>query len=98
MLNRNDRLLAFFSVSFPFECMKGDAGKRLLIHACKKMGKRKIQTLVHGDGHPGNMFFQKGIDTFTWIDWQMYHAGPPGWECGQVLHQSSQHSFQSASS
>ena len=63
----------------------GERGKRLTLAILEKMGSRKVQTLIHGDGHPGNLFYQEESDKFTWIDWQAVHKGPPGWELSQGL-------------
>ena len=41
--------------------------------------------LLHGDGHPGNVFHQAATDRFTWIDFQLKHVGPPGFELTQGL-------------
>ena len=63
----------------------GDRGKRITLAILKKMGARKVQTLLHGDGHPGNVFHQAATDRFTWIDFQLTHVGPPGFELSQGL-------------
>eukprot|EP01048_Picozoa_sp_COSAG05_P018498 COSAG05_NODE_2715_length_2733_cov_19.057327_1_plen_155_part_00 len=42
------------------------------------------RTIIHGDAHPGNVFFQKETHQFTWIDWQAAHVGPPGWELSHL--------------
>ena len=39
----------------------GEKGKAIVLKVMEKMGSRKIQTMIHGDGHPGNMFYQEGI-------------------------------------
>eukprot|EP01052_Picozoa_sp_SAG31_P041862 SAG31_NODE_6467_length_2006_cov_1.609334_2_plen_262_part_00 len=52
--------------------MAGDTGKQLLIAIMKKFGSRKVQTVIHGDGHPGNVFYQAATKTFTWIGAQLH--------------------------
>ena len=45
----------------------GERGKRLTKAILETMGSRKVQTMIHGDGHPGNVFFQAEAAKFTWI-------------------------------
>ena len=73
------------SKGFQNDLLYGESGKALIIAVCKKMASRKVQTMIHGDGHPGNMFFQEESKQFTWIDFQAVHKGPPGWELSQGL-------------
>ena len=73
------------TVPLPFPQLAGEQGKKLLIAICKKLGGRKVQTMIHGDAHPGNVFFQAESKQFTWIDFQCLHKGPPGWELSQGL-------------
>lgn len=35
-------------------------------------------TLLHGDAHIGNVFFDRSGGEFTWIDFQFFGRGPPG--------------------
>lgn len=64
---------------------QGELGKKVAVAILKKMGSRKVQTMIHGDGHPGNVFYQEETKKFTWIDFQAVHKGPPGWELSQGL-------------
>lgn len=56
--------------AFPHPTMLGEDGKAILVKACAVLGSRKVQTLLHGDGHPGNLFRSKSTNEFTWIDFQ----------------------------
>ena len=54
---------------FPHPKMAGERGLATLKQICKTFGSRP-QTLLHGDGHPGNLFQKKSTKAFTWIDFQ----------------------------
>ena len=66
-------------MEFPAPTMHGERGKALLREVCRILGSRRAQTLIHGDGHPGSVFFRPADQSFTWIGFQLYHKGPPGW-------------------
>lgn len=56
----------------------------MVVKACEILGSRP-RTLVHCDGHPGNTFVNKATGETTWLDFQVYSAGPPGLDLAQAL-------------
>ena len=64
--------------------MMGESGIAVIKEICRRWGTRP-KTLIHGDGHPGNLFQHKPSKEYTWIDWQLYTAGPPGFEIAQGI-------------
>lgn len=61
---------------FPAPCMSGSKGKALLREVCRIMSMRKVQTLLHGDASPGNVFYRAAANSVTWIDWQLCCKAP----------------------
>lgn len=59
-------------------------GMALVLKASQILGSRP-QTLLHGDGHPGNSFVNKATGETTWLDYQCYAKGPPGLDLAQAL-------------
>lgn len=45
----------------------------------------KPHTLVHGDSHPGNVFWSKSRKGLTWIDFQLLGRAPPGLDLVQSM-------------
>ena len=62
---------------FPDPVMVGEGGKAVLVKACAVLGGRKVQTLLHGDGHPGNVFRTQATGQLTWIDFQGWVLAHP---------------------
>jgi len=62
---------------YPDPRLKAPVGPGILIEVARILGSRP-KTLLHGDAHPGNIFWNKKTGQRQWIDFQMYSAGPPG--------------------
>merc|ERR1711937_34163 len=69
---------------FPHPALAGEKGLLILKRICNIFASRP-QTLMHGDGHPGNLFRDNSTMSFKWIDFQGVHKGPPGMDIAQGL-------------
>ena len=61
-------------VPFPHPALMGEKGIAVIKEICRRWGTRP-KTLIHGDGHPGNLFMKKEGKALTWIDFQACGQG-----------------------
>jgi hypothetical protein len=59
-------------------------GKDVADYVYAHLNQRPM-TLVHGDGHLGNLFYNRTRKEITWLDWQMLGRAPPAIELLQPL-------------
>jgi hypothetical protein len=65
--------------------MYSDDGRKAIQYILKEVYEKRPHTFVHGDTHPGNIFWNPEKKEISWIDFQMVGRAPPGLDLAQSM-------------
>jgi hypothetical protein len=60
-------------------------GRKVIQYILKEVYEKRPHTFVHGDTHPGNIFWNPEKKELSWIDFQMVGRAPPGLDLAQSM-------------